>query len=33
MAIHIAEPGRPMGTRLPEALRARRVQGLSLIHI
>ncbi|WP_295719934.1 CBS domain-containing protein [uncultured Halovibrio sp.] len=27
MAIHIAEPGRPVGTRLPEALRARRVQG------
>ncbi|XOZ34310.1 CBS domain-containing protein [Halomonadaceae bacterium KBTZ08] len=26
MAIHIAEPGRPVGTRLPEALRARRVE-------
>lgn len=27
MAIHIADPGRPVGTRLPEALRVRRVQG------
>lgn len=26
MAIHIAEPGRPVGTRLPEALRARRIE-------
>lgn len=27
MAIHIADPGHPVGTRLPEALRVRRVQG------
>ena len=26
MAIHIADPGHPVGTRLPEALRVRRVQ-------
>ncbi len=25
MVIHVAEPGRPLGTRLPEAFRARRV--------
>jgi hypothetical protein len=25
MSIHVSEPGRPIGTRLPEALRSRRV--------
>lgn len=29
MAIHISEPGRPLGTRLPEQLRGRRVGSLA----
>ena len=33
MSIFVSEPGRPIGTRLPEAFRSRRVGDVTVVEI